>query len=135
MRKVTRRRVLMGTTAVAAVTAANSNRPAWTAAAHPVEPLIELERQWRARLNTAEHLPDDMPDDESQPYFDAVWAAGIEIYETPAQSFAGLAVKLRFYCHHAGLLTRSDSWGFNWTDEFGHAALRDAERLAGEGVS
>ncbi len=133
MRKITRRNALKGSAAVVATV--TSGPVTATAAAHPIEPLIELERQWRTRLNTAETLPDDMPDEERQPYFDAVWAAEIEIYETPAQSFAGLAVKLRHYCDKAGIFNRSDSWGFDWHDELMKAALQDAERLAREDAS
>ncbi len=132
MTQLSRRNALLGSVAIAATAASGSVAAAVTT--HPIEPLIEHERLWRTRLNTAETLPDDMPDDEGQPYFDAVWAAGVEIDETPAQSFAGLAVKLRLYAHHAGLFSRDESWGFDWHEELMLAAIRDTERLAEEVV-
>ena len=132
MRKLSRRATLLGSAAVVATAASGPVAVAVTL--QPIEPLMELERQWRTRLNTAEGLPDDMPWEDRQPYFDAVWAAGVEIHQTPAQSFAGLAAKLRLYAHHAGLFSRSESWGFDWQDELMKAAIRDAERLAGEVV-
>ena len=58
--------------------------------------------------------------------------AEVEIRETSAKSFAGLAVKLRLHAYHGGLFNRSESWGFDWQDELMKAAIRDAERLTGE---
>ena len=131
MRQLSRRKALLGSAAIAGMATSGSV----AGVAQPIEPLIELGRQWRTLLDTAETLPDDMSDEEGQPYFDAVWAAGVEIHETPAQSFAGLAVKLRLYAHHAGLFSRSKSWGFDWHEELMLETIREAERLAGEGLS
>jgi hypothetical protein len=133
MTQLSRRNALLGSVAIAATAASGSVTAA--GAAQPIEPLIELDRLWQARLQVANAIPDDMSWEDWQPHFDAVADLEVEIRETSAKSFAGLAVKLRLYAHHAGLFDRSESWGFDWQDELMKAAIRDVERLAGEALS
>ena len=76
-----------------------------------------------------------MPDEEREPYYNVVADIEVEIRETPAQSAAGLAVKLRLHAHYGGLFNRPEWWGLDWKDELALATLRDAERLAGEARS
>ena len=129
---LTRRAALKGGTAtVAAIASAG----AVAARVAVDEPLIQLERQWRARLDATHDLPDEMPEEERQPYYDAVSGVEVEIRETPAQSVSGLCVKLRLYAHYKGLFNRPEWWGLDWTDELAKAALLDAERLAGRAQS
>ena len=132
MKNISRRNALLGSAAFTATTAAAGSV---AAASHPVEPLIELGRLWQARLEVANAIPDGMSWEDWQPHFDAVADLEVEIRETPATSFAGLAVKLRLYAHYTSLFDKPAGYDPDWTDELQLAALRDAERLAGEGLS
>ena len=151
MRKVTRRQALKGTVALATCTAVagmalasgedgklfirteTAGSVAVPVTTHPIEPLIELGQLWQARLQVANAIPDGMSWEDWQPHFDAVANLEVEIRETPAKSFAGLAVKLRLYAHYTSLFDKPAGYDPDWTDELQLAALRDAARLAGEG--
>jgi hypothetical protein len=114
----------------AAITAAGPVAAAVTA--QPVEPLLALEQEWSGRLHYANIEQPGDTDEERQPAFDALYAVELEIRKTPAQSFAGLAVKLRLFAHRENLFKRPDWWGLDGQDQLLLAALRDAERLAGD---
>ena len=130
MKNISRRNALLGSAAIATTAASGSVAAAVTA--HPIEPLIELGRLWQARLQVANAIPDGVSWEAWQPHFDAVADLEVEIRETPAKSIAGLAVKLRLYAHYTSLFDKPAGYDPDWTDELQLAALRDAERLAGE---
>ena len=91
------------------------------------EPLLALERQWQEQLAIKHRIPDWAPEEEYEAQCLVIDDIELAIMDTPARSFAGLAVKLRLFAHYKG------ARGLGWDDRTALSALHDAERLAGEG--
>jgi len=140
----TRRETLRGgTAAVAAIAAAgavagaavpavaNWQTPSVLPAAAD-EPLLALERQWLRQRHYANYEQPGETDEEREPAFEALDEIGDQIYETPAQSYAGVAVKLRMYARIEGFVDERTWWAHpSVGDDLALSALRDLERLAG----
>ncbi len=140
MQDITRRAALKGTAAVAAV----GVPVAAPLAAIPIsqatdEPLQEMERQWLAWRDYCRTYPDES-DEARDPLYDRLNEIEFQIHRTPAKSPSGIAVKLRMWGRSHGYSFPGEWWELSVGDFDGDldhmpivSALRDAERLAGEG--
>ena len=85
-------------------------------------------RAWEVRYREREALERELGindwDEQTDPVHDRLWALQGQMAETPAQSFAGVAAKLRLHVHDECDDT-----------ELALSALRDVERLSGEAQS
>lgn len=149
--KISRRDALLGASAAAVVTAAIAAPLALKAAGvkaalggDPVtdlndQGLLGLERQWLDHQKTCE----DWPHEQGEVY-ESLYARLSEmeecIYCNPAQTLAGVMVKLRMWSWHCSDISQPHPYGEPWwrgdlaamyKDEMGFAQImRDLERLA-----
>ena len=127
MRKLSRRNALLGSAAIAATAASGS--VATAVAAQPIEPLIELGRQWQEQVAIKHRIPLRAPEEEYEAQCCVVDDCELAIMNTTARSFAGLAVKLRLVVY------LQEAEADCWAEKAVLSALHDADRLTGEGVS
>ncbi len=122
--QISRRNALMGASAAAVAAGVPG-----AVQAFPVEPLLAMEREWFAQRDYLHNYPDDS-DAALDPLYDRLYAIEEKIMGTPAQSFAGIAVKLRLVAHYSDAINLGCE-GLDWDRKIAFHALRDAERLAG----
>ena len=124
--QISRRDALMGAGAAAVV----AGVPV-AVMGDPVEPLLAMEREWFAQRDYIHNYPDDS-DAALDPLYDRRDAIEEKIMGTPARSFAGIAVKLRLAAYYFEVFNSGYS-SLDWDRKIVFHALRDLERLAGEG--
>ena len=134
--QISRRDALLGATAAAAVAGVPG-------AVQAVEPLLAMEREWNAHRYSYNNCLDDS-DEAREPHFRRLEEMEWNIYQTPAQTPQGVAIKLRLWSrYYASFHDRcydGDWWKGDLERmtyaEFGFAnVMRDLERLAGEARS
>ena len=140
--QISRRNALMGASAAVAVASVPM-------AVQAVEPILGMEREWLA-FREYVHSYHDRSDEALDPLNDRLNVMEAEIYETPAATPAGVAVKLRLWAYNCGPFhdrCYEDQWWrgdlpsidleqeypFTALEEMGLASvMQDLERLAGE---
>ena len=130
--QITRRNALVGASA-AAVTgltvAPLAMKAAHVKAALAGEPLLAMEQEWLAQRDYIHNYPDDS-DDALEPLYQREDAIEEKIMGTPANSFAGIAVKLRMAAYYT-FPDADGPEGLDWDRKIMLKTLRDAERLSG----
>ena len=126
--QISRRGALLGVGAAAVVAGVPG-----AVQADPVEPLLAMEREWLAQRDYIHRFPHES-DAEIEPLYERQDALEKKIMETPAHSFAGIAVKLRLAGYYTWSLNGSAE-GLDLDRRITRCALRDLERLAGEARS
>lgn len=97
------RRTILKSVAASALVAA----PVSVTTPHPDAELLTAFEDWKRANIIAENLPEDMGDEERDPYWEPVWGAVRRMKELPARTPAGMAVKLRYLFASLGELTES----------------------------
>ncbi len=99
------RRTALATTAAAITTAAIAApiaiKAAGVQAALAGDPLLALEQEWRAFRDYIHNYPDES-DAALDPLYNRLTNMEVRIYETPATTPAGIAVKLRLWGGYYG---------------------------------
>ncbi len=126
----------MGASAAVAVAGVPSNAQAALAG----DPLLAMEREWRAFRDYCNNYPDES-DEARNPLYDRLADMELEIYKTPATALAGVVVKLRLWGNYYTSFACDNAYEEAWwrgdlapmgLDETGFAyVMRDLERLAG----
>ena len=136
--RISRRDALTGAGAVMAMTGVPT-----AVAAQVVEPLLAMEREWHAQRDFIHNYPDDS-DEAREPHFRRLEEMEWGIYQTPAQTPQGVAIKLRLWSRYYACFYDSCYRGAWWKGdlnrmsyaEFGFAnVMRDLERLTREARS
>ncbi len=147
--QITRRDALMGASAAAIVTGLTTAplvikaAGVKTALANPGgvndEPLLTMEQEWHDQRDFYNNYPDES-DEAREPLYRRLEEIEWSIYQTPAQTPQGVAIKLRlwsrYYASFHDRCYNGDWWtgdleGMDYA-EFGFAnVMRDLERLAG----
>ncbi len=137
------RRTALATTAAAITTAAITAPIALKAAAVKAaladDPLLAMEQEWLAFRNYIHNYPDES-DAALDPLYDRLTEMEVGIYETPATTPAGVAIKLRLWSRYYASFDRlsfDEPWWRGDLATMGVAdtgfacVLCDLERLAG----
>ena len=140
---ISRRDALVGASAAVAVAGVPTAVAAAISPSTIEDPVLALKREWDARWKRYESETDES-DEVNDPLYDALDEVAYEIFQTPATTPAGIAVKLILWARiHVG----NDASGLGWSREPVHnypmeldnlpvvSALHDLERLAGEARS
>ena len=140
------RRTALATGAAAIVTGAAvaplAFKAAGVKAALGGDPVLALEREWRARLDYVHNYPDDS-DAALDPLYERVNEIERQLFLTPAESVQGVLTKLRVWHYYYSPGSCADQpydrvwWRGNLdnlpiADLGSVAVMRDLERLAGE---
>ena len=123
---ISRRGALIGATAAAVVAGVPG-------AVQGDEPLLAMEREWLAQRDYIHRFPHES-DAEIEPLYERQDALEKKIMETPAHSFAGIAVKLRLAGYYTWSLNGCAE-GLDFDRQIMLMTLRDLERLAKEARS
>ena len=146
---ITRRDALMGVTAAAAVTgltvAPLAIKAAGVKAALAGDPVLALEREWRAQLDFIHNYPDDS-DAVLNPLYERATENERQLFLMPAESLQGVLTKLRVWHYYYSPCACADKpydrvWWRGCLDNLpiadlgSVAVMQDLERLAGESRS
>ena len=109
----------------------------------PEDPVLALKREWDARYRRLDDARgDDVSDETLEPFYKRLGEAEYQIFQTPATTPAGIAVKLILWArqHVEGRYEGGADWSrtpvTDYPRDLDHlpvvSALHDLERLAGE---